>query len=178
MERPCSIASRLVVIASITMSVSVHATQTDAVEVCACVEEIPGEGGCSFIGTQVTLEPLGLQAVGPEACFPDVPPGDYTLQASCGSNPFGCPRRTHVTVLDADVRVFIPAVSPCAGHCVYGSPIRISDLIRCVRISQEGVGLSTCWACDRNYDDLVSVDELILAVAGALDNCTDRLPFH
>ena len=72
----------------------------------------------------------------------------------------------------------IPAVSPCAGHCSYGNPIRISDLIRCVRISQKEIGVSTCWACDRNYDDVVSVDELVLAVATALANCTDQLPFH
>jgi len=175
---PSSIAARLLALASFTMCVPGHAIVSDALEVCACVEEIPGEGGCSFIGTAVTLEPLGLQGLGPEACFPDVPPGDYIVAATCGSNPFGCPRPTHVTVVDSDVHVVLPAVSPCAGHCSYGSPVRISDLIRCVRISQDGSGLPSCWACDRNYDDVVSVDELVLAVTAALENCTDRLPFR
>src|SRR5262245_54359878 len=110
-----------------------HAVAADAFEVCACVEEIPGEGGCAFIGTAVTLEPLGLQGSGPRACFADVPPGVYTIRASCGSNPFGCPRPTRITVVDSDVEVFVPAVSPCAGHCSYGRSIRVSDLLRCVR---------------------------------------------
>lgn len=168
----------IVGLAALSVAPPASADETRGFQVCACIEEIPGEGGCAFIGAPVTLAPLDAVAVGPLACFSNVPPGDYIVRASCGANPFGCPRPTHVTVVDSDVSVHVPAVSPCPGHCSYSLPVRISDLIRCVAIGEGRSALSSCWACDRNYDDTVSIDELVLAVGAAQDNCTDQLPFH
>jgi hypothetical protein len=70
-----SVAARIVVLVTLTIATLACPIESGAFEVCACVEEIPGGGGCSSIGTAVTLEPLGLPGSGPEACFADVPPG-------------------------------------------------------------------------------------------------------
>ena len=72
---PPRIGSRLVALATFLMYVPGSAIVSSALDVCACVEEIPGEGGCSFIGTAVTLEPLGLQGFGPRSASMMSPPG-------------------------------------------------------------------------------------------------------
>jgi hypothetical protein len=47
----------------------------------------------------------------------------------------------------------------------------VNELIIGVILAQDPTGLPSCGAFDRNGDQLVSIDELIVAVGLALDGC-------
>lgn len=157
------------------------------------VAEFPGACGGAMRGFTVTLEPLGFSTVtelsAGEFSFPNVPPGEYTLNVSPGCNPFGCWPPTAVTVTDQDVFVSVcplaletptstPTATPtpttppvCAGDCNRDGSVSIAELIRIINIGLERISLEDCPESDVDGDGSIVIEEMIRAVGNSISRC-------
>ena len=59
----------------------------------------------------------------------------------------------------------------CTGDCNGDARVAVGELIRSVAIALETPDARDCLAADRNLDDAVRIDELMLSVGNALDGC-------
>jgi hypothetical protein len=64
-----------------------------------------------------------------------------------------------------------PTTGSCPGDCDGGGTVAVNEIIRCVNILLEQAGIDTCPVCDRNGNDLVTVDELVQSVNALLRGC-------
>src|SRR5262245_17066436 len=62
----------------------------------------------------------------------------------------------------------------CAGDCDGSAGVDISEIIRCTAVGLGSAALAACDACDVDGNTRVSIDELVMAVDGALFGC--RVP--
>jgi hypothetical protein len=62
----------------------------------------------------------------------------------------------------------------CAGDCDGSDGVDISEIIRCAAVGLGNAALGACDACDVDGNTRVSIDELVMAVDGALFGC--RVP--
>lgn len=60
---------------------------------------------------------------------------------------------------------------PCVGDCDGDGVISVGELVRGVSIALGLTDLDSCPEFDRNGDDAVGIDELVLAVGGSLHGC-------
>jgi ELWxxDGT repeat protein len=65
----------------------------------------------------------------------------------------------------------IPQAATCTGDCNVSGTVAIDEVIRAVGIALGTSPPEDCAAADANADQQVSVDELVAALAGALDGC-------
>jgi hypothetical protein len=71
-----------------------------------------------------------------------------------------------------------PAQDACVGDCDANGTIAVSELLQGVRISLGHAAAASCPALDADGGGSVSIDELIAAVAGAMNGCRrQRLAF-
>jgi len=63
------------------------------------------------------------------------------------------------------------SVSTCAGDCDGSGTVDIAELVTAVRIALGEIGVAACAGVDSNGDGMVSIDELVGAVARAQDGC-------
>ncbi len=63
------------------------------------------------------------------------------------------------------------AETPCTGDCNNDRAVSIAELLSGVNISLTTLGTEQCQALDRDGDERVSIDELVDAVANALQGC-------
>jgi len=76
-----------------------------------------------------------------------------------------------LTARNGRIRVSAP-VSPCVGDCTNDRTVDVSDVVRGVNIALGSAALHDCPAFDQGRDQSVTVDELIMGVANALNGCS------
>jgi hypothetical protein len=64
-----------------------------------------------------------------------------------------------------------PTLIPCTGDCDNNQRITINELVLGVELVINAESAERCDSFDRNRDGFVTVDELLAAVAGALNGC-------
>ncbi len=62
----------------------------------------------------------------------------------------------------------------CTGDCDASERVTVAELVRSVRLALGESIPSTCLAADRNLDDSVSIDELMLSVNNSLFGCSGQ----
>jgi phosphohistidine phosphatase SixA len=68
-------------------------------------------------------------------------------------------------------RPAVAGVSPCPGDCNFDLQVTVNELVLAVNIALDQAPLSACVAADRAGDGVVSIDDLLAAVAAALQGC-------
>ena len=137
--------------------------------------------GCqgAMRGVTVQLDPLGwttrTDLDGGNYSFGPVPPGDYTLSVSPPCNPFGCWSPQPILVGAEDlVQTICPEMRPpdnCPGDCDGDGVVRVNELVAAVSIALGVDDLAACPVADGTHDGQVTIDDLIRAIAAALDGC-------
>jgi hypothetical protein len=69
------------------------------------------------------------------------------------------------------VDVVLAAPPSCLGDCDGNGAVTINELITGVNLALAAQQLAQCPAFNRNYDGLVTIDELVAAVSNALGRC-------
>ncbi|MBI3784267.1 MAG: S8/S53 family peptidase [Deltaproteobacteria bacterium] len=64
-----------------------------------------------------------------------------------------------------------PLKTTCIGDCANSGDVTIEELLTIVNIVLGADALSSCTAADINHDGLVTIDEVVAAVANALNGC-------
>lgn len=59
----------------------------------------------------------------------------------------------------------------CSGDCDGNTLVSVDELVLAVNIALRGAGLDRCATLDANHDDVVTVDEIVVSVAEAVDGC-------
>jgi YVTN family beta-propeller protein len=65
----------------------------------------------------------------------------------------------------------VPRPAPCLGDCNGDNRVSIDEIIMAVNIALGTVSIETCRPCDGDMDGLVTVEELVKAVANAVGAC-------
>jgi hypothetical protein len=78
---------------------------------------------------------------------------------------------TASTPTSASTPTATPPPAPCVGDCSGEHRVTVDDLIKGVNIALGNVAIDVCAAFDLNGDGRVEVNELISAVASALNGC-------
>jgi len=64
-----------------------------------------------------------------------------------------------------------PTTTVCAGDCGHDGEVSIGDVVLMVNVALEQAEISECDAGDRDQNDVITIDEILVAVYHALNGC-------
>jgi hypothetical protein len=96
-----------------------------------------------------------------------------TPTASASSPPSATPTAT----LPPSATV-VPTALDCPGDCDGDGAVAIAELVRAVAIASGSAPATSCATLDANADGVVTINELVVAVSGALTGCATLPPLR
>ncbi len=139
-----------------------------------------------FAGNQNGMLIPGIAGIDGELEIdPDLPVPTNTVSGSRTATPTRTPSAAVSptrTPLPTGSATTTPTPSPtgritlCTGDCDGDGFARIDELVRAVEIALGKGPLADCVNIDRNRDEAVTVDELVIAVRNALQQCPETTP--
>lgn len=146
------------------------------------IAALPGCQGARA-GATVTLEPGGrMTTSGADGAFrfDGVSPGSYVVSLPEDCDRVGCVPPQAIVVRDTDLSLDLcPRSTACVGDCNLDRRVTIDELITAVDMALASTVDARCAVADIDGSGALQIDELVAAVAAALDGCPpppDRTP--
>jgi hypothetical protein len=86
-----------------------------------------------------------------------------------GGSDVACPAGAYCEATRGCVRD--PTHLSCPGDCNDDGAVTIDELMKGTSIQLDRLPLQACFAFDRDFDERLSIDELVSAVRAALEGC-------